>query len=55
MAKSFCSGCKHWVKCDLGQFFDESYFMFCDKFDTYELKKRKELCNGNHYENGNGN
>lgn len=53
MGKSFCSGCKHWQRCDFGPFFDSSFFMYCDKIDKYELSERKKFCNGKYYENGN--
>lgn len=46
MAKSFCSGCIHW---ELLETFYSGRFHYCDKFGTYELKLRKELCGGKHY------
>lgn len=47
MAKSMCSGCRHW---ELLETFYNGSFHYCDKFGTYELKLRKELCGGRHYE-----
>jgi hypothetical protein len=50
MAKSFCTGCKHWKRCDFGEFFHDTYFMFCDMLNKYELTERKKHCNGKYYE-----
>lgn len=50
MAKSFCSGCKHWQRCDLGYFTDGGFFMYCDKINKYELNERKKQCDGKYYE-----
>ena len=45
MAKSFCSGCKHWIYIPASEA-NGIGFHFCDIYDKYELKFRKLWCNG---------
>lgn len=47
MAKSFCSGCKHWQYIRGAENFDGKGFHYCDKFSQgFKLKIRKKMCNG---------
>ena len=48
MAKSFCSGCKHWKFCQPG--YGERGFHWCDRLKTWKREARKELCNGKYWE-----
>ena len=50
MAKSFCSGCKHWVFINGCETSSGTGFHYCDIFDRYELRLRKLWCNGKNYE-----
>lgn len=45
MAKSMCSGCKHWVWCEPSYYGDRG-FHYCDVLETDSLFERKFLCNG---------
>ena len=54
MAKSFCSGCRHW-KLYRPEPYSSIYnasdkFHYCDLLETWELRKRKELCNDKYKE-----
>ena len=50
MAKSFCSGCKHWIFINGCETANGTGFHYCDIFDRYELRLRKLWCNGKNYE-----
>ena len=49
MAKSFCNGCIHW-QWYAWEYFRETGFHYCDKFETENLQSRKEKCNGKYWE-----
>lgn len=57
MAKSFCSGCKHWVLYRPEPFsskYDAGYkFHYCAKLNEYNLQRRRELCQGGYKEEAN--
>ncbi len=50
MAKSFCSGCRHWQYMT-GAESCGSGFHYCDKHKKgWSLKWRKKVCNGVYFE-----
>ena len=50
MAKSFCNGCRHWIWYKDHPNYDGTGFHYCSMLETWELKKRKELCGGKYKE-----
>lgn len=48
MAKSFCSGCKHWKW--VQHEFKDGGFHYCDKYSDQSLRWRSLVCNGMYYE-----
>lgn len=43
MGRSFCNGCRFWIW--YTNLFGEQFWL-CARFDTQELRARKELCSG---------
>ena len=51
MAKSLCTGCKHWEWLSSQDNFGGVAFHYCNKFNTEDLRSRKTQCNGKYWEN----
>ena len=50
---NFCKGCIHWVFCETFPYGFGNGFHYCNRFDEWDKRKRRELCNGKYKKTNN--